>query len=75
MSYVRHRSVVRSPEEMQPFLTPVPPVSSDILANVLLPFGYIQGVIRTAFIVVLGALYALLVGGVCTLLVSKWHAA
>ncbi|TCD67686.1 hypothetical protein EIP91_012052 [Steccherinum ochraceum] len=53
---------------IQPFLTPLPPAGSDIFATALLPFGYILGVARTALIVVLGLVYAILVGGVCTLL-------
>ncbi|GJE84450.1 hypothetical protein PsYK624_005260 [Phanerochaete sordida] len=53
---------------IQPFLTPVPPVSADILATALLPVGYALGLIRTALVLALGLLYALLVGGVCTLL-------
>ena len=55
---------------LQPFLAPVPPVSSDVLATILLPFGLVLGVIRTALIVALSVLYALLVGGICAVLVS-----
>lgn len=49
----------------------MPPVSSDLLANVLLPVGYLVGVVRTVLIVALGLVYAILVSGVCTLLVSE----
>lgn len=55
---------------MQPFLTPVSPAGSDILATALLPFGYVLAILRTALIVVLGVVYALSVGGVCMVLVS-----
>ncbi|EKM59393.1 uncharacterized protein PHACADRAFT_114068 [Phanerochaete carnosa HHB-10118-sp] len=54
---------------IQPFLTPIPPVNSDVLATALLPVGYLLGVIRTALIAVLGVLYALLVSGVCAVLI------
>lgn len=58
---------------VQPFLTPVPPVNSDVLATILLPFGYVLGVIRTALVAALGVLYVLLVGGVCAILVRVLH--
>ena len=54
----------------QPFLTPVPPNGSDVLATMLLPFGYVIGVIRTLVIILLALLYALLVHGLCLLLVG-----
>ncbi|KAI0082591.1 hypothetical protein K474DRAFT_1585839 [Panus rudis PR-1116 ss-1] len=54
---------------IQPFLTPVSPVGSDVLKNILLPFGIVVGTIRTALILVLTLLYAVLVEGLCKLLV------
>ncbi|CAL1701382.1 unnamed protein product [Somion occarium] len=53
---------------IQPFLTPVPPVGSNILANVLLPFGYVVGILRITLILALAAIYAILVQGVCLIL-------
>ncbi|THH33586.1 hypothetical protein EUX98_g559 [Antrodiella citrinella] len=51
---------------IQPFLTPLPPAGSELLATILLPVGYVVGVIRTALIVALGVIYVVLVSGVCT---------
>ena len=48
----------------------MPPVSPDLLANALLPIGYIAGTLRTTLILALGLVYVILVSGVCTLLVS-----
>ncbi|KAF8631614.1 hypothetical protein AX15_002360 [Amanita polypyramis BW_CC] len=52
---------------IQPFLTPVPP-STEPLANLLLPPRYILAAVRTAFILVLLAIYIVLVPGLCTCL-------
>jgi len=52
----------------KPFLTPLPPAGSNILATVLLPFGYAIGVLRTAVILALGVGYVMLVSGACTVL-------
>lgn len=48
----------------------MPPVSSDLLASILLPFGYVVGAVRIVLVVALGVLYMTLVGGVCVILVS-----
>lgn len=53
----------------QPFLTPVPPVGSDALASVLLPFGYAAAAARTAAIAILTLLYVLLVQGILVIAV------
>ena len=45
-------------------------MGSDILKNVLLPFGLLIGIVRTALIVGLAAVYALVVEGLCRILVS-----
>ncbi|KZT12802.1 uncharacterized protein LAESUDRAFT_733399 [Laetiporus sulphureus 93-53] len=60
---------------IQPFLRPVPPTDSELLANIALPFGYVAGAIRTAVVIALGILYVILVAGVCTLLkpVPSFH--
>jgi hypothetical protein len=54
----------------QPFLTPVPPIGSEILAKIALPFGYIIGSLRTVLILALGLAYVALVRGVCLALVN-----
>ncbi|KAK7695473.1 hypothetical protein QCA50_000109 [Cerrena zonata] len=53
---------------IQPFLTPLPPVGSEVLKNVLLPFGFLVGAIRTTLVVILAALYVLLVESFCRIL-------
>ena len=45
---------------MQPFLAPVPPGGPEVLALLLKPFGYLQGVLRMALMVVLAFLYTIL---------------
>ncbi|KAL0949722.1 hypothetical protein HGRIS_009762 [Hohenbuehelia grisea] len=50
---------------IQPFLNPVPPIGSDALATVALPFGYALAVIRTVLVVALSLLYVVLVNGLC----------
>jgi hypothetical protein len=54
----------------QPFLTPVPPIESEVLAKIALPFGYIIGSLRTVLILALGLAYVALVRGVCLALVN-----
>ncbi|GBE79578.1 hypothetical protein SCP_0207780 [Sparassis crispa] len=54
---------------IQPFLKPVPPLGSETLAYLALPFGYVVGAIRLSLIVVLGLLYALVVRGFCPVLI------
>jgi hypothetical protein len=56
----------------QPFLTPVPPIGSEILAKIAFPFGYIIGSLRTVLILALGLAYVALVQCVCLALV-KYH--
>ncbi|KAF9568960.1 hypothetical protein CPC08DRAFT_678544 [Agrocybe pediades] len=53
---------------IQPFLTPVPPLGSQLLAKVTLPLRYAIATIRTALFGVLVAAYLLLVNGVCLVL-------
>ncbi|KAF9482493.1 hypothetical protein BDN70DRAFT_875059 [Pholiota conissans] len=54
---------------IQPFLTPVPPLGSELLARVVLPVRLALGLIRTALVLVLALLYVLLVQGVCMVFV------
>ena len=49
----------------------MPPVGTGFTANVLLPFGYVLGVIRIIIIVVLGVVHVL-VEGACLVLVSNY---
>jgi hypothetical protein len=53
---------------IQPFLTPVPPVGSELLVKVYLPFGYLIGAIRTLFVLALGLVYTLFVSASFVLL-------
>ncbi|KAG5644075.1 hypothetical protein DXG03_009165 [Asterophora parasitica] len=50
---------------IQPFLTPVPPLGSDLLAKATLPLRYVIGAVRTALVLVLLVLYVALVPGFC----------
>ncbi|KAF8639664.1 hypothetical protein AX17_000928 [Amanita inopinata Kibby_2008] len=50
---------------LQPFLTPVPSRAPHALANLLLPFRYLLAILRTALILLLLAIYAILVRGLC----------
>ncbi|GLB33708.1 hypothetical protein LshimejAT787_0105920 [Lyophyllum shimeji] len=50
---------------IQPFLTPVPPTGTDLLAKVTLPLRYVVGVARTTLVLALLLLYAALVPGLC----------
>jgi len=50
---------------IQPFLTPVPPVGSNLLANVTLPLRCILGFVRTVLVFVLLLTYVTLVEGLC----------
>ncbi|KAG6902288.1 hypothetical protein C0995_001898 [Termitomyces sp. Mi166 len=52
---------------IQPFLTPVPPLGSDLLAEVTLPLQYAIGTVRTVLVLTLLLLYVALVSGVCAL--------
>ncbi|KAF8974211.1 hypothetical protein BDZ97DRAFT_1911419 [Flammula alnicola] len=54
---------------IQPFLTPVPPLGSELLARVTLPVRYILGFVRTVLILILILAYVLFVQGVCLILV------
>ncbi|KAF8484950.1 hypothetical protein DFH94DRAFT_717254 [Russula ochroleuca] len=53
---------------IQPFLTPVPPLGSSIVAKIALPLSYALGVIRTTLVVAIAAVYLVFVSGVCTIL-------
>ncbi|KAF8913810.1 hypothetical protein CPB84DRAFT_1699095 [Gymnopilus junonius] len=53
---------------IQPFLTPVPPLGSDILAKATLPVRYVLAIIRTTLILILGLVYVVLVRGFCLVL-------
>lgn len=48
----------------------MPPVSSDIVASILLPFGYAAGVVKTTLVVFVGLLYVVVVHGICAAVVS-----
>ncbi|KJA29963.1 hypothetical protein HYPSUDRAFT_60806 [Hypholoma sublateritium FD-334 SS-4] len=50
---------------IQPFLTPVPPLGSEIIAKVTLPLRLLLGIIRTTLVLSLALLYVLVVRGVC----------
>ncbi|PFH51429.1 hypothetical protein AMATHDRAFT_74979 [Amanita thiersii Skay4041] len=54
---------------IQPFLTPIPPSASHTLINGLLPLRFALGVLRSALILILLAVYVVLVPGACSLLV------
>ncbi|KAF8076287.1 hypothetical protein FPV67DRAFT_1407725 [Lyophyllum atratum] len=53
---------------IQPFLTPVPPLGSDLLAKITLPLRYVVGVVRTILVLLLLAIYTILVSGFCIIL-------
>jgi len=57
----------------QPFLTPVPPLSNDVLAKALLPFRYLLGVARTLLVLGLALIYLVLVQGICLVFVRSSH--
>ncbi|OBZ76740.1 hypothetical protein A0H81_04005 [Grifola frondosa] len=59
----------RTHSDFQPFLKPVPPLGSDVLASIVRPFGYLVGAVRTLLVVVLALVYLLLVEGACLLLI------
>lgn len=67
-SLVRQK-LVRLSFVIQPFLTPVPPVGSELLSNTTLPFRYIIGAVRTAIVLLLLPVYVALVPGLCLILV------
>ncbi|KII94745.1 hypothetical protein PLICRDRAFT_33557 [Plicaturopsis crispa FD-325 SS-3] len=50
---------------IQPFLTPLPPLGSNALANALLPFGYVLAAIRTVLLIAATLLYVVVVRGIC----------
>ncbi|KAI0375735.1 hypothetical protein BV20DRAFT_932606 [Pilatotrama ljubarskyi] len=50
---------------IQPFLRPIPPAGSELLATVVSPVGYVLGVVKTALVLALALLYVLLVQGLC----------
>jgi hypothetical protein len=56
---------------LQPFSTPLAPVSSNVLERFTLPFRYLLGVVRTSLILVLALVYIVLVWGLCMILV-RW---
>ncbi|RDB22460.1 hypothetical protein Hypma_010306 [Hypsizygus marmoreus] len=49
----------------QPFLTPVPPLGSDLLAKLTLPLGYAIGILRTTLVILFIPVYIVLIQGVC----------
>ncbi|THH17955.1 hypothetical protein EW146_g2953 [Bondarzewia mesenterica] len=53
---------------IQPFLTPVPPSGSNVLAKLALPLGFVLGIFRTAIILILAFLHTVLVQGICFVL-------
>ena len=53
----------------QPFLTPIPPLGSDTVAQITLPLSYALAVTRTVVIVAIAAVYFVFVSGLCTVLV------
>jgi hypothetical protein len=57
----------------QPFLTPVPPLGSDLLAKVTLPLRLIIGLVRTTFMLLLVPIYLVLVPGLCIVFVRFLH--
>ncbi|PPQ92351.1 hypothetical protein CVT25_008701 [Psilocybe cyanescens] len=48
---------------IQPFLTPVPPLGSELLAKLTLPLRYTLAVVRTALVILLASIYVVLVKG------------
>ncbi|KAH7916202.1 hypothetical protein BJ138DRAFT_1053487, partial [Hygrophoropsis aurantiaca] len=54
---------------IQPFLTPIPPSETDVIAAALLPIRHIIGILRTSLILGLVFVYFLLVRGVCLVFV------
>ncbi|KDR83847.1 hypothetical protein GALMADRAFT_54978 [Galerina marginata CBS 339.88] len=53
---------------IQPFLTPIPPLGSDLLAKVTLPLRYTLGIVRTTLILFLALVYVTLIEGLCLIL-------
>jgi len=54
---------------IQPFLTPVPPVGSDLLDKITLPLRFIFGVVRTTLVLVLLVVYVTIVQTLCFVLI------
>ncbi|KAI0352858.1 hypothetical protein OH77DRAFT_1484597 [Trametes cingulata] len=50
---------------IQPFLRPIPPSGSEILATIITPVGYALGAVKTTLVLALALLYVVLVQGVC----------
>ncbi|EIW61276.1 uncharacterized protein TRAVEDRAFT_142873 [Trametes versicolor FP-101664 SS1] len=50
---------------IQPFLRPVPPSGSDIIATVVAPLGYALGAVKTILVLAVALVYAVLVQGLC----------
>lgn len=59
--------------EIQPFLTPMPPLGSDLLAKATLPLAYVIGFVRTVLVLILLLVYLTLVPGLCLVLVSVFY--
>ena len=55
---------------IQPFLRPVPPSGSELLATILSPIGYLLGAVKTILLAALALVYLVLVQGACLILVS-----
>ncbi|KAH7922444.1 hypothetical protein BV22DRAFT_1037467 [Leucogyrophana mollusca] len=53
---------------IQPFLSPVPPSETDVLATAFLPIRHLIGTLRTSLVLVLALVYLILVRGVCLIL-------
>ncbi|KAH9846943.1 hypothetical protein C2E23DRAFT_850603 [Lenzites betulinus] len=53
---------------IQPFLRPVPPSGSEVLATVISPLGYVLGLVKTVLLLGLALVYAVLVQGLCLIL-------
>ena len=56
---------------LQPFLPPVPPQGSETPLSLLKPLFFLLGAVRTLFALLLVLIYAVLVHGVCSLLVKQ----
>ncbi|KAI0638280.1 hypothetical protein C8Q77DRAFT_1242705 [Trametes polyzona] len=50
---------------IQPFLRPVPPSGSELLATAISPLGYALGAVKTILVLALALVYAVLVQGLC----------
>ncbi|TRM68029.1 hypothetical protein BD626DRAFT_480595 [Schizophyllum amplum] len=52
---------------IQPFLTPVPPLSSSSLGKLIVPFAYALGALRLVLVLAFTLIHVLLVDGLCLL--------